>query len=117
MFFWPTLLQVKAMGVPLSVLCLSNGNADGLGVRRAAEMHRSCARLGVVGADIKVLDIEELPDGFHAWPCDVVAKQVLEFVRRREIGLVLTFDDRGVSCHPNHVSTNAGVRRACDEAE
>lgn len=116
MFFWPTLLQLHRDGVPMSVLCLSTGNADGLGERRSEEMRRSCAQLGIAGEDLSVVDSEKLPDGFHLWPEDVVAAHVATFVEARGGDLVLTFDSGGVSGHPNHVSTSSGVLRARKES-
>jgi len=116
MFFWPTLLQLRRAGVPLCVLCLSTGNADGLGEVRKLEMQRSCARLGISEDNLVVVDVEELQDGFHSWPEEVVSAQVLDFVRARPTRLVLTFDVRGVSGHPNHISTSIGVRRAAARA-
>uniref|UniRef100_A0A7S0AKN3 N-acetylglucosaminylphosphatidylinositol deacetylase n=1 Tax=Pyrodinium bahamense TaxID=73915 RepID=A0A7S0AKN3_9DINO len=114
MFFWPALLELRRAGVPLSILCLSTGNADGLGAVRTAEMERSCARLQVTGKNLRILDVEELQDGFRAWPEDVVARHVQKFVEDCGASLILTFDDHGVSGHPNHVSTSLGVRRAHD---
>lgn len=110
-FFWPTLRQLHHANIRLSVLCLSNGNFDGLGAVRAVEMQRSCAQVGVEGSDLVVLDLEELQDGPHAWDENAVAEQVASFVREREVNVVFTFDGGGVSGHPNHVSTSFGVRR------
>eukprot|EP00931_Biecheleriopsis_adriatica_P076070 TRINITY_DN49819_c0_g1_i1.p1 TRINITY_DN49819_c0_g1~~TRINITY_DN49819_c0_g1_i1.p1 ORF type:complete len:301 (+),score=64.25 TRINITY_DN49819_c0_g1_i1:96-998(+) len=116
MFFWPTLVQLHRAGVPLAVLCLSTGNYDGLGKQRAEEMRRSCARLGVGGSNLSILDDALLQDGPHAWPEDAVAARVAEFVRATGVGLVLTFDSGGVSGHPNHISTSLGVCRAAADA-
>jgi len=115
MFFWPTLLELRRRGVDLSVLCLSTGNADGLGEVRRAEMQRSCASVGVTGKDLVILDVQELQDGFREWPLEVVARHVREFLEDSKSSLVLTFDDVGVSGHPNHISTSLGVRRAHEE--
>uniref|UniRef100_A0A7S2HFT7 N-acetylglucosaminylphosphatidylinositol deacetylase n=1 Tax=Zooxanthella nutricula TaxID=1333877 RepID=A0A7S2HFT7_9DINO len=114
MFFWPTLLQLCAAGADVSVLCLSTGNFDGLGATRKEEMCRSCARLRIGPKNLDILDLDSLQDGFWAWPEDVIAARVREFIRTRGVGLVLTFDGIGVSGHPNHISTSLGVRRACD---
>jgi len=114
MFFWPTLLQLQDAGLPLSVLCLSTGNFDGLGTTRRLEMERSCAQLGVAGEDLVILDVEGLQDGWRLWSEDLVAKHVLDFVQDRGAAIVLTFDEGGVSGHPNHVSTSRGVQRARD---
>lgn len=117
MFFWPTLLQLHAVGIPISVLCLSTGNYDGLGGVRAEEMRRSCLSLGVAGPECEIVDAAELPDGPHPWPEGVVADRVTKFVASRNVATVITFDDRGISGHPNHVSTSRGVRRARANAE
>lgn len=117
MFFWPTLLQLYEAGVRISVLCLSTGNADGLGTTRALEMRRSCSKVGVTEADLVILDLERLQDGFHSWDEDLVAEQVLTFLHDRPTArLLLTFDGQGVSGHPNHVSASLGARRAADRA-
>lgn len=47
MFFWPTLSQLRAAGVTISVLCLSTGNFDGLGdIRKREPRHKQvfCVR-------------------------------------------------------------------------
>ena len=47
MFFWPTLSQLRAAGVTISVLCLSTGNFDGLGdIRKREPQHKQvfCVR-------------------------------------------------------------------------
>lgn len=102
MFFWPALHR---LGVA-HILCLSNGGADGLGTVRAAEMARAAERYG---ATVTVLDDPRLLDGAH-WDVAVVAQRVDEALGRHDA--VLTFDSRGVSGHPNHVATSAGVRLA-----
>lgn len=116
MFFWPTLLRLRDAGVPTSVLCLSSGNAAGLGALRTMEMQRSCARLGIHGERVRVVEDGRLADGFRMWSEDAVAEQVAIFVAERGADLVLTFDDVGVSGHPNHISTSRGVRKAAWEA-
>lgn len=112
MFFWPTLLNLQSAGSALCVLCLSTGNADGLGATRVKEMRKSCESVGVRGDDLLILDEPQLQDGFHSWPVEVVSAHVLDFINRRKIDTVITFDKGGVSGHPNHISTNMGVCHA-----
>jgi len=114
MFFWPVLSQLCAAGINLSVLCLSTGNFDGLGSIRKEEMRRSCARIGVRGEALEVLDQAELQDGWHEWPADIVAGKVIDFLEKRGANVVLTFDNAGVSGHPNHISTSSGAQRALE---
>merc|ERR1712194_942614 len=77
-------------------------------------MQESCKRAGVAAADLVVLNVEGLQDGFHSWDPEVAARHVRVFLRDRAVGLVLTFDAYGVSGHPNHVSTSQGVCRVRD---
>eukprot|EP00927_Polykrikos_kofoidii_P024580 TRINITY_DN22325_c0_g1_i1.p1 TRINITY_DN22325_c0_g1~~TRINITY_DN22325_c0_g1_i1.p1 ORF type:complete len:372 (-),score=49.49 TRINITY_DN22325_c0_g1_i1:137-1252(-) len=117
MFFWPTLMEIKQANIPVSVLCLSTGNADGLGQLRTEEMRRSCERVGAVNEDLVILDVDGLQDGMHhVWSEDLVAKHVTDFVIARDADAVITFDDFGVSGHPNHVATSRGVRQAARNA-
>mmetsp|Transcript_2981 Transcript_2981/g.4899 ORF Transcript_2981/g.4899 Transcript_2981/m.4899 type:complete len:308 (-) Transcript_2981:19-942(-) len=109
-FFWPTLRELRGVDIPVAVLCLSTGNADGLGKERTAEMRRSCSRLGIVDKSLKIINDPLLQDGFHFWPEAEVAKHVSEFLVEHRVDLVITFDDLGVSGHPNHRSASRGVR-------
>lgn len=116
LFFWPALMEMKAAGASLSILCLSTGNADGLGTTRTLEMKRSAERLGISAEALTILDDAELPDGMQSdWSPEVVAARVRDFVIGQGRDVVLTFDDGGVSGHPNHVATSRGVQRALDE--
>mmetsp|Transcript_56826 Transcript_56826/g.132890 ORF Transcript_56826/g.132890 Transcript_56826/m.132890 type:complete len:270 (+) Transcript_56826:70-879(+) len=116
MFFWPALSQLRDAGVDISVLCLSTGNFDGLGQIRRDEMERSCEKIGVKGEALQVLDDAELQDGWHLWPPEAVAQKVHAFLLSRGAGAVLTFDNIGVSGHPNHISTSKGVQLAFEQS-
>ena len=96
----------------LRVLCLSTGDADGLGRVRAKELVAACGALGIDHHHVHVLDHPRLRDGFRSvWPPDEVAAAVAEHVRQHGVDALLTFDARGVSGHPNHVAVHRGVRR------
>ena len=112
MFFTPAVIYLSKAGAPLHVLCLSTGNYDGLGAARATELMSSCARLGVPPERVTVLDDARLQDGpRNAWPSEHVAAVVRHTIEARRIARVVTFDDWGVSGHPNHGAVSAGVRR------
>ena len=94
----------------LYILCLSNGNGDGLGAVRAVEMVTSAQVLGVPADRVRVLDDPALPDGMSTkWAATAVAKRVREAVEEWGVSKILTFDDFGVSGHPNHRDTSRGV--------
>lgn len=63
MFFSPTLLSLAPHN-DISVLCLSSGDADGLGAIRKGELVESCRRLGIKrDGDVTVIEHEYV---FHA---------------------------------------------------
>ena len=58
------------------MLCLSNGNFDGLGRVREKELEQSCKFLEFEEAPI-VIDDPDLPDGMQSkWPKELVSSQI-----------------------------------------
>ncbi|KAI5290304.1 N-acetylglucosaminyl-phosphatidylinositol de-N-acetylase [Ascosphaera aggregata] len=179
MFFSPTLLDLTSpdRGNIVSILCLSDGNAAGLGHVRQNELHASAARLGVGVSDPvmpgKTPTPDQLPlpnprvtiindpirfpdDMTTVWNsthvADILRNQfaTTAFSQEKETGGVgagtvtnawswfrhgkrnakmsksvnddsdlvpttdldylITFDDQGVSSHPNHISLNHGAK-------
>lgn len=111
MFFTPTISVLRELGVVVYVLCLSSGNADGLGSRRREELKRSCASMGIESPVI--VDNTLLQDGMHSrWPAEQVAREIENAIKilQVDIGAIITFDEHGVSRHPNHCDTSTGVR-------
>jgi N-acetylglucosaminylphosphatidylinositol deacetylase len=110
MFFGPTIQALRRAGARTHILCLSNGDADGLGAVREKELESARKFLGVDSSE--VVNDSKLKDGFkEVWPEETVAACVEASVRRLDANVVLTFDERGVSGHPNHVAAYRGVRR------
>ncbi|KAG6549176.1 hypothetical protein Mapa_009402 [Marchantia paleacea] len=112
MFFGPTLLSLTMLGgCEFHVLCISNGNADGLGACRTLEMLSSCSVLKVPAENVKVLDHPSLQDG-HAqqWSQQLLVQIIAEAVQSQTIDCVITFDKYGVSGHPNHSALSRALR-------
>ena len=112
MFFVPTLRALVAHPEEnhVYVLCLSNGGFDGLGEVRAKEMLRSAEVLGIAVDDVRIVDDPRLQDGMqNKWAAADVAGHVQDCVEAWGINRILTFDERGVSGHPNHIDTCHGV--------
>ncbi|KIY98423.1 N-acetylglucosaminylphosphatidylinositoldeacetylase [Monoraphidium neglectum] len=97
MFFAPSLAHYARHGDLVTILCLSTGDADGL---------------GRIPADrVTVVDHPRLRDGVAtAWPEATVADLVAAELQKRRCDTVLTFDARGVSGHANHTAVHRGVR-------
>ena len=114
MFFVPTIRALLSeKKVTCLLLCLSSGNFDGLGKIREKELIASGAVLGISKDNIFIVDHEELKDGPNeSWPKELIAGIVNRFAKYRNITSVITFDEFGVSSHPNHISVHHGVVQA-----
>ncbi|KAJ7705383.1 N-acetylglucosaminylphosphatidylinositoldeacety la se [Mycena rosella] len=122
MFFAPTILALAALQQPtvsgsrdprsaLYSLCLSVGDADGLGPIRKYELESSLDILGVDSDKRMVLDHPDLQDNFTAyWDAQTIATVLKPYILENRINTILTFDREGVSGHPNHKSLPAGVK-------
>ncbi|KAL8129473.1 LOW QUALITY PROTEIN: hypothetical protein V2J09_018628 [Rumex salicifolius] len=146
MFFAPSINYLTSRGHNIHILCLSTGmpdhlipidcptigNADGIGKIRTIELYKASAVLKVPMQQVKVVDHQDLQDGFgKVWNLSLIAKFVEEEVISHSIDLivvsvhnqlyisvlilrhynVLTFDGYGVSGHCNHRDVHAGVRK------
>ena len=122
MFFGPTLESLKKTKNLITTtkvfcICLSNGNASGLGQTRAKELKKSTLEVFKLDGCV-IADSEDLQDGMeNAWPLEEIANVVHECVQHYSPDVILTFDERGVSKHPNHVQTHRGVMRFIVEAK
>lgn len=109
MFFLPLILTLQTVQVRVRLLCLSTGNYDGMGPVRVQELQAVGRALGALSCDI--VDEPKLPDGPHAWLSEVVASTVRQYlVGHSKVSAIFTFDNYGVSGHPNHVSVERGMR-------
>ncbi|GAQ90951.1 N-acetylglucosaminylphosphatidylinositol deacetylase [Klebsormidium nitens] len=118
MFFAPSLLAVaRANCCRVFILCLSNGNADGLGPLRAVELLAAAPLLGVQPTDVSVVDDPGLQDGKKQRWDQATARQLIRTaIQEHGVQMVLTFDGDGVSGHPNHKAVHEAVRAVAQEA-
>ncbi|XAR48703.1 N-acetylglucosaminylphosphatidylinositol deacetylase [Bertholletia excelsa] len=119
MFFTPTINYLASRGHNLHIVCMSTGNADGMGSLRSKELYLAAAVLKIPIQQVKILDHPELQDGFgKVWSSDLVAIIAEEAVLSNNINLIITFDKYGVSGHCNHRDVNNGIRKLMqDDAE
>lgn len=130
MFFSPTICELLSQEQSVHILCLSNGNYDGLGKTREVELVRAVEVLGIRPArnHATCLDVGQFQDG----PKEVWKAVDISHAVWNEIGRILqqgdatsatsakdrsgcnvaiiTFDERGVSSHPNHIDVCKGMR-------
>ena len=125
MFFAPSVLALTnpIHGNHLKILCLSSGNADGLGEVRKKELVQSGLFLGLRDAsDVLVLDDPQFPDSMSVtWEAKAIsnlltstfapkmAKVPAKSKPETNIDVLITFDKDGVSSHPNHISLYHGA--------
>ncbi|CAN8279859.1 unnamed protein product [Cochlearia groenlandica] len=110
MFFSPTINYLASNGYNIHMLCLSTGNADGMGSIRKDEMHQACAVLRVPLQQVKILDHPNLQDGFgKVWSHNLLTEIIQEEVTNHDIHTIITFDNHGVSGHCNHRDVHRGV--------
>ncbi|XP_044511374.1 N-acetylglucosaminyl-phosphatidylinositol de-N-acetylase-like isoform X3 [Mangifera indica] len=106
MFFSPTINYMTSRAHNVFILCMSTGNADGMGNIRKDELYRACAVFKVPPEHVKILD----QDGFgKVWNHNLLAKIVEEEVITHAIDLIITFDNYGVSGHCNHRDVHHGI--------
>lgn len=103
MFFAPTLHGLRLSGSNIYLLCISTGNSSGLGVIRKYELASAFTVHGLSLDNLTVLDYDRFQDGFVQWSKEELAKVLLRHIQMLDVDLVITFDEGGVSAHPNHI--------------
>lgn len=125
MFFAPALLQLtpKILSNQILILCFSSGNASGLGSTRKLELQQSAKILGISSSEhVVVIEDDKFPDSMTAtWDAKLigtilqryVAKDIAKTPSTAEptslIDVIITFDPKGVSGHPNHTALHHGA--------
>ncbi|PWN35215.1 phosphatidylinositol glycan class L, partial [Meira miltonrushii] len=111
MFFAPAILNLVKSNIDVYALCLSNGNADGLGQIREEELLASYARLGVRADKVRLINDGRLQDSMQIkWEPNLISEYVQQFSQHSgPFDLLLTFDKDGISQHANHKACSNSV--------
>ena len=125
MFFAPTLrwLTKPELGNQVLILCLSSGDADGLGHVRKGELKKSAIMLGIRSEEhVVILEDELFPDSMTVtWDAKAIGTILARYFAPNissmptnsaptaSLDTIITFDSRGVSGHPNHISLLHGA--------
>ena len=92
----------------IHILCLSNGNFNGLGKTREKELKELAAFLKI--ANLKIFDHPQLQDGMQEkWDLNVIKTLIQNYCEEKTVNTIITFDKYGVSSHPNHITTHEGT--------
>lgn len=115
-----TLAKYAAAGVRTALICATRGEAgqsagladtrEALAALRSDELRCSAATLGV--GDLVLLDY---PDGGAAsWDMEALVRELSAHIRRLGPDVVVTFDDQGITRHPDHIAVHRAVRLALE---
>ena len=109
MFWTPTIKFLLSKNIELKILCLSNGNYDGLGEKREIEFDNVSRELNL--SSNVILNIPELQDNIKMkWDPKKVAEVIDDFLKNNnDVKTIITFDNNGVTKHPNHISCFEGL--------
>lgn|SRR3990167_1416561 len=109
MFFSPLLTQLQEDKKEVSVICLSSGNFEGKGEIRKTELKNSCKLFNI--SNVEIIDHPDLQDGpKNKWKSELIANFISEFMKKNKCGVLITFDQHGVSSHPNHIDVHHGAK-------
>ncbi|CAG9330309.1 unnamed protein product [Blepharisma stoltei] len=115
MFFIPFIVNFRRTN-DIYLLCLSNGDADDLGSTREVELAKACTFLGVKGHTI--IDNESLKDGMNnRWNTQLIEQIVLKEIRERDANIIVSFDIKGISSHPNHCAISQAMQKIANKEE
>lgn len=108
MFFIPSLLSFIEY-YNIDILCLSNGNYDDLGKLRELELQKVANFLKI--NNLKIINHAKLQDGMsEKWDISLIKSLIQEYYNEKPFEIILTFDENGVSDHPNHIAVSKGVK-------
>ncbi|ODV64208.1 N-acetylglucosaminylphosphatidylinositol deacetylase [Ascoidea rubescens DSM 1968] len=115
MFFSPSIIELnkKIYNNTLNIICFSNGNNDGLGHIRSSEIVHSGVILGLDAVSIHVIQNEiDFKDSMSIiWDSQKISNQLNHLISNNKLHnkiVLLSFDQLGISNHPNHKSLYYG---------
>eukprot|EP00792_Barthelona_sp_PAP020_P000529 TRINITY_DN1085_c0_g1_i1.p1 TRINITY_DN1085_c0_g1~~TRINITY_DN1085_c0_g1_i1.p1 ORF type:complete len:245 (+),score=46.41 TRINITY_DN1085_c0_g1_i1:36-737(+) len=118
MFFTPTIKNLQNEGYEVKCFCATKGTWDNSknghnleqGEVRASELCASCHKLGI--DDVYITHEETFLDGKEShWNIMNLKNSIKQEIRNTKAKLIVTFDEEGVSGHPNHCN----VSKACKQ--
>ncbi|CUM65406.1 uncharacterized protein PRCAT00003044001 [Priceomyces carsonii] len=116
MFFSPSLIEsIKPKNNNrVKLICLSNGDflGESMGKIRTKELYRSAQILGLQKEDVTILS--SFKDGMNeTWSVDDILNELKNYIEfdNDKLTSLITFDEKGISSHPNHIAAYYGTRR------
>ncbi|GFN95553.1 N-acetylglucosaminyl-phosphatidylinositol de-n-acetylase [Plakobranchus ocellatus] len=111
MFLSPAVISLCKQN-EIFVLCATTGDYYKKGAVRQTELIEGCKILGVPEANVEILDNSAFPDDPHAvWDLVNLGGHVRKIINKFKPTYVFTFDDIGITGHPNHISVSVMSRQ------
>ena len=109
LYWMPTIKKLQSLNLKLKILCLSNGNSQNNRERRTQEFKTVSKYLKL--EDNEILNFPELEDSKKKfWDEKIVSEKISFFLNQnKDIGTILTYDENGITKHPNHISCYNGL--------
>lgn len=120
MFFAPSILELTKpiYNNTVKLVCFSSGDAvdPSFGAIRQEELRHSAAILGIPEANLILLD--QFQDGMDIeWDETEISQTIQLLVMETDNLVLITFDETGVSNHPNHISLYYGTRKYVQQTQ
>ena len=113
MFFGPLLLNSENPFVLSLSKGLSGNNFDQ--DQRVLELNNGCQKIGLKNHCF-VDESNKLKDGFNeTWKPEIIKEIVINYCKKIKPDRIITFDNKGVSGHPNHISVSRGILQNKEE--
>lgn len=108
-FFTPTLMSLKKHDIQTYVLCMSDGGGEGNdGDVRHHEMLISAEYANIPSSNVFIRNFN---DGHkESWDTTIMIKEIDSIVKSKDIKHIVTFDEYGVTRHPNHMACHNAVK-------
>lgn len=115
MFFLPTFANLRQQ-YSLHLLCFTNGNYDNLGPVREKELEAAAKYLG--SEKLTIVSEKDICDGPQSkWPISKMTQILKDYVTSQSINAIISFDQQGISGHPNHIDVFRSVKNLVVEEE
>ena len=106
MFFLPAIYNMQDLGYKIHMLCFSNGNSS----VRETELKKAAEFMAFDEWTLLDLVKEGIKDGMgETWPLNVIVREIKKYVTENSIDGILTFDEKGVSSHANHIDLHRAL--------
>lgn len=109
MFFGPIVQSLIRANFKVDLLCFSTGNYNNLGGKRITELRKASSIMKF--RHLTILNTECFQDSPNSdWPHDKIVDLIHQTCKKYKSESLVSFDERGISGHPNHCSIGKALK-------